>query len=291
MASPIGGSAVERIRPYAHNKEIIMTNKAGTKKVAGMKIASVALQQRSGEQGSENGVRKYAELPPDQLHRQTLSAREALFGMCVDAKTYTYDVVLPYCEEIIARYRMPGVGAKDRPNGKPTVEAYFRSIKLRYSTVRSWLRRKNKKLSVTEIFEPEKSTSTNPHGKVPHLTQLEARLLATAAAGHDLVKAFRQSGNVDEAIKEFEEHAPTPDRIEEYIVRRPVNVVATELEKLAVRLCKLIDKKDDKHGQKILALARELLTKAEPITVEQVLAEGKKRPQGVAGKAIARRAA
>ena len=107
-----------------------------TKKVDA-KITSVALQHRS-----EGGVTKYAKLNPAQLHQQTLNAREAFFKMCVGAETYAVDVLLPYCEEIIARYRMPGVGAKDRPNGKPTVEAYFRSIKLNYSTVRSWIHRK-----------------------------------------------------------------------------------------------------------------------------------------------------
>jgi hypothetical protein len=69
--------------------------------------------------------------------------------MCVGAETYAIDILRPYCEEIIARYKMPGVAEKNRPNGKPTVEAYFRSISLKYSTVRSWIRRK--KLS-TEMF-------------------------------------------------------------------------------------------------------------------------------------------
>lgn len=247
-------------------------------KKANAQIACVAMQQRSG-----GGVTKYAEINPTQLHQQTLKAREAFFKMCVGAETYAVDVLLPYCEEIIARYRMPGVGAKDRPNGKPTVEAYFRSIKLNYSTVRSWLHRKNKNLTITEIFGPEKTASHNKNGKSPDLTKLEAKLLATASAGHDLVKAIRQGGNLDEAVREFENYAPTPDRIEKYI-ERPVQVAATELEKMAVRLCRLIDKNDDKHGQKILALARELLTKVEPITVQQVLAEENKRQQGEARK-------
>ena len=259
-----------------------MTNRAVTKKAAVTNIASVAMQQRS-----ENGARKHAKLTPNQLHQQTLNARQVFFGMCVGAETYAVDVLLPYCEEVIARYKMPGVATKDRPNGKPTVAAYFKSIDLNYSTVRSWIRRK--RLS-TEMFNPESATATNPNGKVPHLTQLEARLLATAAAGHDIVKAFKRGGNVDEAIKEFEEHAPTPERIEEYF-ERPVEVATTEVEKLAVRLCKLITMNDGKQEQKILTLARELLTKAEPTTVEQVLAEEKKRPQGVARKPIARRAA
>jgi hypothetical protein len=94
-----------------------MTNKTSNKKVMSAKIPSVALQQRSG------GVTKYAELNPAQLHQRTLKAREAFFKMCVGAEAYAVNVLLPYCEEIIARYSMPGVGAKDRPNGKPTVEA------------------------------------------------------------------------------------------------------------------------------------------------------------------------
>ena len=177
-----------------------------TKRV-GTKIPCVALQQRSGD-----GVRKYAKLTPDQLHQQTLTARETLFTMCVGAETYAVDVLLPYCEEVIARYKMPGVAAKGRPNGKPTVEAYFKSIALNYNTVRSWIHRKRLQ---TEMFETHKPKGKNGGDKVPHLTQLEARLLGTASAGHDLVKAIRHGGNVDEAVKEFEECAPTPQLLSE----------------------------------------------------------------------------
>lgn len=256
-----------------------MTKKADTK------IPSVALQQRP-----EREVRKHAKLAPDKLHQQTLNAREAFFKMCVGAETYAVDVLLPYCEEIIARYRMPGVGAKNRPNGKPTVEAYFRSIKLNYSTVRSWIHRKNKKLTITEIFEPEKTASKGKDGKVPTITQFEAILLGAASAGHDLANAIRQGRNLDEAVRVFEDHALTPERIEEHI-QRPVLAAATELEKMAVRLCKLIDRDDNKNGQRILVLARELLAKAEPTTVQKVLAEEKKRPQGEARESIASRVA
>jgi len=128
------------------------------------------------------------------------------------------------------------------------------------------------------MFTPDNATSTNKDGKVPHLTQLEALLLGTASAGHDLVMAIRQGGNLDEAVREFEDHAPTPQRIEEYI-ERPVTVATTEVEKMAVRLCKLIDRNDGKQGPKILALARELLAKAEPTTVQQVLAEENQHQQ------------
>jgi hypothetical protein len=251
-----------------------MTSKISNKKVDA-KITSVALHQRSG-----CGVTKYAELNPTQLHQQTLKAREAFFKMCSGAEAYAVDVLLPYCDEIIARYKMPGVGAKDRPNGKPTVEAYFRSIKLNYNTVRSWIHRKR---LTTEMFGAQKTNRNGKGGKVPMMTHLEAILLGAASAGNDLADAIRQGRDLGEAVREFDDHALTPDRLEEYI-RRSVKVATSEVEKMAVRLCNLIDKNDDKHGQKILALARELLTKVEPITVQQVLAEENKRQQGEARK-------
>ena len=214
--------------------------------------ASVAMQQKTGQTAA-----KHSALPTDHLHQETLKARETLFQMCVGAERYTVDVLLPYCEEIIRRYKMQGVAAKNRPNGKPTVESYFQSIKLPYSTVRSWIHRK--KLQ-TEMFQPKQSKSWNKSAETPHLTHLEAQLLGTADAGHDLVKAIKHNGNVDAAIKEFKHYAPTPERIEKYI-SRPVTVAATEAEKLALRLCKLIDENDGTHADDILALARELRTK------------------------------
>jgi hypothetical protein len=62
--------------------------------------------------------------------------------------------------------------------------------------------------------------------KLPELSQLEARLLGAASAGHDLVKAIQQSGNVDAVVKEFLKAAPSPERIEEFI-ERPVQPTAT----------------------------------------------------------------
>ena len=164
---------------------------------------------------------------------------------------------------------------KDRPNGKPTVDAYFKSINLNYNTVRSWIYRK--RLS-TEMFRSKQSKSRNKSGKESHLTPLESKLLGTASAGHDLVKAIKNGGNVDAAIKDFEEQAPTPDRIGDYI-ERPVEVFRTEVGKLAIRLCRLIDLNDGKQEEKILALARKLLTKLEPDAAQQASDEEKKRQQ------------
>jgi len=217
---------------------------------------SVASQQKS-----QRTPNQYASLTPNQLHLEMLDARNTFFQKCVGAEKYAIDVLLPYCEEIIRRYKMQGVAEKDRPNGKPTVDAYFKSINLNYNTVRSWIYRK--KLSA-EMFRSKKSKSWNRCGKTPHLTQLEAKLLGTASAGHDLVKAIRNGGNVDAAIKDFEEHAPTPDRIEEYI-ERPIEAFGTEVGKLAIRLCKLIGD-DAKQKPQIRALAVDLLAKLEPST-------------------------
>jgi hypothetical protein len=227
---------------------------------------AVALQQRSGDR-----VTKYDKLTTNQLHQQTLNARDAFFKMCAGAETYAADVLLPLCEQIIKRYKLPGIAAKHRPNSQPTVEAYFRSITLNYSTVRSWIHRKKLR---TEMFD---STECKQGGdeKLFHLTEREARLLGSASAGHDLVKAIKQGGNVDEAIQEFEEHTPSPQQIDEYI-EHPVKVAAaTEVEKLAIRICKLIDRNDGSQGHKILALARQLLVMAAPISAQ--LHRNKKR--------------
>jgi hypothetical protein len=219
-----------------------------------------------------------------QLHAQTQKARDEFFGKCVGAQSYANDVLIPYCEQIIKRYKMQGVAAKDRPNNQPTVEKYFKSIGLNYNTVRSWIHRKT---LATDMFTPESSTNRkgNKSGKDPHLTPLEAMLLGTASAGHDLVKAIKAKGNVEDAIRYFEENAPTPEHIEEYIAC-PVTVAATEVEKLALRLCKLIDKNGGTHAQDILALARELRTKLEPTTVRHVLGKETKRYHREARKKV-----
>jgi len=136
------------------------------------------------------------------------------------------------------------------------------------------------------MFQSKQSKSWNRSGNTPHLTQLEAKLLGTASAGHDLVKSIKNGGNVDAAIKDFEEHAPTPDRIEEYI-ERPIKVVRTEVAKLTIQLCELIDLNNGKLGQTILALARELLTKLEADSVQQAPGGMNRRQQRQARKKVA----
>jgi hypothetical protein len=238
--------------------------------------SSVSLQQKF----PVSPVRKHASLTPEQLHLDMLHARDALYSKCVEAETYIIDVLLPYCEEVIERYRQPGA-SKNRIDGKPTVEAYFKSIDLNYNTVRSWIHRR--KLQKAMFEQPKKKLTGGKAEKPPHLTQLEAKLLGTASAAHEVVKAVKQGGNVDAAIREFERNAPTPERIEEYVERPVRSDGVTQVEKLAIRICKLIDENDPKHGQTILELARELLKIVEPATVQPIPTGQNKRQQKEAG--------
>src|SRR5580698_1952561 len=87
---------------------------------------------------------------------------------------------------------MQGVSAKDRPNHKPTVELYFRSVNLNYNTVRSWIHCKTLQ---TEMFEAQKTTSKNKNGGVAYLTQLEARLLGAASSLSENFPATSRCGS------------------------------------------------------------------------------------------------
>jgi hypothetical protein len=57
--------------------------------------------------------------------------------------------------------------------------------------------------------------------KEPHLTQLEAKLIDATSRAHEIVKAVKQGGNVDEVIADFEKNAPTPEKLVEH-AERPV---------------------------------------------------------------------
>jgi len=187
------------------------------------KTTSVAAQQKVGTKMD------YAKLTNAEIHQEMLVARNTLFEKCMITQKYAAEVLVPVCEAIIARYKMQGVAAKDRPDGKPTVEAYFRSIGLNYNRVRSWIHRKRLQI---EMFQTKKRMDGKKgENKIRHLTELEARLLGTASCGHDLVKAIEQGGNVNEAVEEFRDHAPTPERIEEYI-ERPFDSAADRLKDL-----------------------------------------------------------
>jgi hypothetical protein len=213
------------------------------------KDGSVALQQKGGMKV------KYDKLTNGQLHQEMLDARNKFHQRCAEAHNFAVDAVIPLCEAIIARYKMQGVPAKVRPNGKPTVEAYFKSIDLNYNTVRSWIHRNRLQ---AEMFQPkERSAGKTNDNKVRHLTELEECLLGSATVGHDLVKAIKQDGNVDEAVKEYLAKTPTIERIEEYI-ERPADSAAERLrglgsEKLAKALAAEITRliSDSGNGERV----------------------------------------
>jgi hypothetical protein len=90
---------------------------------------------------TEAQEREINQLSNHDLHEQTFAARNEYFVRCTKTRAFAAHRLIPLCDEIIRRFKMPGVAAKDRPNGQPTVDAYFKSIGLNYNTVRSWFYR------------------------------------------------------------------------------------------------------------------------------------------------------
>ncbi len=170
-------------------------------------ITSVGLQQKS----------VHGDLTSEELHNQTLAARDALFGKCTALHTYINDVLVPYCEEITRRYKLQGVAAENRPNHQPTVEAYFKSIKLNYSTVRYWIRRKRLE---TDMFTLIKCCSeckkTGGHKKgcskykppAKYLSQLEKKYLARELDVNDVLDAYDHGRDVAKGCRGLAENHP-----------------------------------------------------------------------------------
>jgi|SRR5580658_491205 hypothetical protein len=160
---------------------------------------SVALQQKSSLPFT--GHVDYSSLTNAELHHSVLEASASLQRRCIEAYQHEtellaqpFSVLIPACEEIIRRYKMQGVAAKDRPNEQPTVEAYFRSVSLNYNTVRSWFYRHR------ERFEKMMSQLS----VVPKPTRAES----IAAAGYAAIEAYKTGVNADEAVKAFKAVAP-----------------------------------------------------------------------------------
>jgi hypothetical protein len=88
---------------------------------------------------SEAETEKLPTMPAADLHLEVVAATKAFRKRCGAAHWYALNRLVPLCEEIRKRYKMQGVAAKDRPNARPTVAAYFESIGLNYGTVRNWI--------------------------------------------------------------------------------------------------------------------------------------------------------
>jgi hypothetical protein len=144
--------------------------------------------------------------PPDNATNEQLDADldAALVGLVyrtADADHYLDRVVIPACHRMIQRFKMPGVAAKNRPRGMPTVQDYFWSVHhLSYNTVRSWFHRQGQRIVTERVFEQEKPK---------RLTERDKASLA-------LVKVIREGGDIGEAANEVAEalsdsSLPTPD--------------------------------------------------------------------------------
>jgi hypothetical protein len=148
--------------------------------------AAVATQQRSANEGfSLLSPIDYSSLPNDALHRVVQVARNGFAQRSLEWHGALVELI-PACEEIIKRFKLPGVPPKDRPNGQPTVQAYFASIGLNYSTVRSWFFRGRIK---SEFF------------LLPKMSPFAAKTLK-------LVEAAKTGENLEQATSEVEEVFP-----------------------------------------------------------------------------------
>ncbi len=117
--------------------------------------------------------RQYERLTAAEMHCEMLKVAHEDAKLTKQSNDYRAKYTVPACFAIINRYRKQGVAAKDRPNGQPTVEAYFRSINLNYSTVRSWIRR-YRGITIRAASRSPKRSSRKPD---PVLRASEQRLL------------------------------------------------------------------------------------------------------------------
>jgi alkylated DNA repair dioxygenase AlkB len=118
----------------------------------GKRRPSVAVQQKSKRDGllpAPAGMFAnvdYSMHTDEELHKATVAALATYRQKREEADNYAYDVLVPALNLIIQRYKQQGRATPYRLNGCPTVEEYFESIGLNYSTVRSWKSRAQQRL-------------------------------------------------------------------------------------------------------------------------------------------------
>jgi hypothetical protein len=88
-------------------------------------------------------------------------------------------VLIPALNQIIQRYKQQGRATAYRLNGCPTVEEYFESIGLNYSTVRSWKSRAQQRLlqAATDAGTKPAPGRTSDRDPVPHFNRAERKAL------------------------------------------------------------------------------------------------------------------
>ena len=178
----------------------------------GARKPSVALQQKSkkdelavapAEMFANVDYKAYTD---EELHNATVAALAAYEEKREEADNYAYDVLIPALNQIIHRYKQQGRAAQYRLNGCPTVEEYFGSIGLNYSTVRSWKSRAQQRLlqAATDAGTKPAPGNTSDRDPVPHLNKAERKTLIEAShIAVEMVAAVEAGRDAKQEIAAF----------------------------------------------------------------------------------------
>jgi len=178
----------------------------------GARKPSVALQQKSKDDGllpapaGMFATVDYAAHSDDELHNATVAALAAYKEKREEADNYAYDVLIPALNQIIHRYKQQGRAAQYRLNGCPTVEEYFESIGLNYSTVRSWKSRAQQRLlqAATDAGTKHAPRNSSERDPVPHLNKAERKALIEGNhRAVEIVAALEAGRDAKQEIAEF----------------------------------------------------------------------------------------
>lgn len=178
----------------------------------GARKLSVAVQQKSKDDGllpapaGMFATVDYAAHSDDELHNATVAALAAYKEKREEADNYAYDVLIPALNQIIHRYKQQGRAAQYRLNGCPTVEEYFESIGLNYSTVRSWKSRAQQRLlqAATDAGTKPAPGNTSDRDPVPHLNKAERKTLIEAShIAVEMVAAVEAGRDAKQEIAAF----------------------------------------------------------------------------------------
>lgn len=176
------------------------------------RAASVAVQQKSKRDafvsvpvGMFPNV-DYSGHSDDELHNATVSALATYAQKREEADAYAYDVLIPALNQIIQRYKQQGRATSYRLNGCPTVEEYFESIGLNYSTVRSWKSRAQQRLlqAATDAGTKPAPVNTSDRDPVPHLNKTARKTLIEAShRAVEMVAAVETGRDAKQEIAAF----------------------------------------------------------------------------------------
>jgi hypothetical protein len=140
----------------------------------------------------------------EELHNATVSALAAYTQKRKEADAYAYDVLIRTLNQIIQRYKQQGRATSYRLNGCPTVEEYFESIGLNYSTVRSWKSRAQQRLLQAATDAGTKPASIPDADPIPRFNKAATK--AMIEGNHravEIVAALEAGRDAKEEIADF----------------------------------------------------------------------------------------